>query len=388
MVVDHFKPGFKAGGPIRSLSNMIDQCQSRFDFFVITRDRDLLDTMSYQSVRVNEWQEKYNCKVIYLSPDKLTFGNIRHVLREIPYDLIYLNSLFSRLSIKVILLRKLGMLSRKPLLLAFRGEFAPSALGTSKLKFIKKMIFIHLNRMSGLYRGISWHATSEVERTQLSKYFHGRTFVAPNLPPAQLPDEKQDQDMIDKKEGEARFVFISRISVIKNLDYALEVLKKIKGSVIFDVFGTIEDRKYWEKCERLMAEAPANVRINYRGPVPNEEVAGTIKKYHFFLFPTRGENFGHAIIEALASGRPVVISDQTPWRDLERNKVGWDISLADRQAFVGILQHCLDMEQSEYNEFLRNVRAYYDYVINNSEAVKQTLSMMANAIAFPVEIGC
>jgi len=381
IVVDYFKPGFKGGGHIRSISNMIDQCRSHFDFYVLTRDRDFRDAEAYPNIRTNEWLEKYNCRVLYLSPENQNFKSLKKVINENSCKLIYLNGFFSLLSIKSIILRRLGKISNKPFLLAFRGEFSPSVLRTSKFKFIKKMVFIHLSRMTGLYRGILWHATSEAECGQLVSYFRGRIFVAPNLPPRPILHQERDHDQIDKIPQEARFVFISRISVVKNLDYALEVLKEIKGNVIFDIFGTIEDLRYWKQCERLIAESPANVHINYRGPVPNEEVELTIKKYQYFLFPTRGENFGHAILEALAAGRPVVISDQTPWRDLEQKKVGWDISLSDRQAFVGILQRCLDMNQSEYNELLQNVHAYYDHVINNSQAVKQTVSMMESAIS-------
>ena len=42
-----------------------------------------------------------------------------------------------------------------------------------------------------------------------------------------------------------------------------------------------------------------------------------IARSDVFLLPTGGENFGHAIFEALSCGVPVLISDQTPWRGLE-----------------------------------------------------------------------
>ena len=42
---------------------------------------------------------------------------------------------------------------------------------------------------------------------------------------------------------------------------------------------------------------------------------------------TRHENFGHAVVEAWAHGRPVLLSDQTPWRGLAELDLGWDLPL-------------------------------------------------------------
>ena len=36
-------------------------------------------------------------------------------------------------------------------------------------------------------------------------------------------------------------------------------------------------------------------------------------EYDAFVFPTRGENFGHVIAESLSASCPVVCTDQTPW---------------------------------------------------------------------------
>ena len=53
--------------------------------------------------------------------------------------------------------------------------------------------------------------------------------------------------------------------------------------------------------------------------------------------PSLGEGYGHAIIEAMTAGVPVLISDKTPWRDLHAAQVGWDISLDDIDGFVSAL---------------------------------------------------
>ena len=53
----------------------------------------------------------------------------------------------------------------------------------------------------------------------------------------------------------------------------------------------------------------------------------SLAKNDLFFFPAHGENYGHVIAEAMAAGCPVLISDQTAWRNLEEKGAGWDLPL-------------------------------------------------------------
>src|SRR5690606_37969753 len=88
--------------------------------------------------------------------------------------------------------------------------------------------------------------------------------------------------------------------------------------------------------------------VKYIGPVPHQQVQQILTEHDFFLLPTLGENFGHAILEAMTAGCPVIISDQTPWRRLAEKKVGWDLSLNAKSTWVQTLQSCVDMSSIEY----------------------------------------
>ena len=57
-----------------------------------------------------------------------------------------------------------------------------------------------------------------------------------------------------------------------------------------------------------------------------------------FFLPSFSENFGHAINEALSVGVPVLISDKTPWRNLQEKGMGWDLSLDNRRAFIEVIE--------------------------------------------------
>ena len=69
--------------------------------------------------------------------------------------------------------------------------------------------------------------------------------------------------------------------------------------------------------DKLIAGLPSNVRVAYGGVVAPDEVTAVLRRHHLFFLPTHSENFGHVIVEALAAGRPALVSDRTPWTDLE-----------------------------------------------------------------------
>ena len=69
------------------------------------------------------------------------------------------------------------------------------------------------------------------------------------------------------------------------------------------------------------------MQARYLGPVDPGQVVATLAQYELFLFPTRAENNGYVIHEALLAGCSLLISDQTPWRGLAAAGVGADLPL-------------------------------------------------------------
>lgn len=121
---------------------------------------------------------------------------------------------------------------------------------------------------------------------------------------------------------------------MKNLDFALQALARAKTDLVFTIFGPKSDPNYWSKCESIISTLPTHIRVSYAGELLPGNVRVTLSKHDLFLFPTRGENYGHVIHEALGAGLPVLISDQTPWSDVAERKVGWAHSLTDIDAFA------------------------------------------------------
>ena len=80
-------------------------------------------------------------------------------------------------------------------------------------------------------------------------------------------------------------VFISRIHEVKNLKYAMTVASKKKTMKLFLMYMDQRNHpEYWNECERIGQDAPANVKLNYCGTLSPDEVGKTFKKYDCFYF--------------------------------------------------------------------------------------------------------
>ncbi|MGC2741658.1 MAG: glycosyltransferase family 4 protein [Candidatus Angelobacter sp.] len=376
-IIDWYLPGFKAGGPIRSVANMISALGTEAcEFYVITRDRDLKDSHPYQGVPLGSWTKVGHGNVLYMRSHSM--ARLRRRINEVCPDVIYMNSFFSRLTIKILLLRRLGLIPPCAMVVAPRGEFSPGALA---LKKTKKKLFMALASGVGLYRKILWHASAEREKQEIEKVWKSAPIhVASDFPQYQLADNPQAHRP-QKKSGEVRFVFISRVSPMKNLDFAIDLVCRLKGNVTFDIYGPAEDASYFEQCQRAIAQAPEGVTIRFIGPVEHEEAKSKFYEYHFFLFPTRGENFGHVIVEALAAGCPAIISDQTPWVDLERQEVGWNLALNDLARWQQVLQNCVDMDGANYSEMSRRATQFLKDWVQSPKIRQQNVELFKHSLA-------
>lgn len=353
----YYLPGSRAGGPVRSIANLVEALGDEFEFQVIAYNHDLGDSQPYPGIEANRWQRVGKAQVLYLSDDQATPMRLARWIRATSYDALYLNSFFEfRWAIWPLWLMRARWLARKPILLAPRGQFSPGALG---LKRAKKRRYTTLYRAAMGARATTFHATTDEEKALILQQLSvdpESVLVAGNLP-SQL-DLSQSAPPESKRTGCLQIIFLSRLSPMKNLDGALRMLRGVSGEAQFDIYGPREDAPYWERCQELIAALPPTTRVEYRGAVSHEEALEAFASSDLFFFPTLGENFGHAILESLQAGCPVLISDQTPWRDLERQGVGWDLPLDQPERFTAVLQRCVEMGAEEREQLRRQTQEY------------------------------
>ena len=367
----YYLPGYRAGGPLQSISNLVTRLGGIVDFSIVASDRDFLSMTPYDAIEPDRWTPLGHAVVCYLSPSS-RIGKIRRILREQEHDILYLQSFFDPwFSIVPMLLSRF----RKPILIAPRGEFGSGALAQ---KPWKKKCFLFLFRLFGMHRRVVFHCSTPLEAGEVRKVMGSRSRVriALNIADAGMR-ASLGQPAFD---GPLKLVFLSRINNKKNLFFALNVLRECCLPVEFRIYGPREDAAYWEQCEAAMAELPENVWACYCGEVVHQKVLETLAENHVMFFPTRNENFGHAICEALKAGVPVLCSDQTPWTELEARGAGWGIPLSRPQEYLEKLETYYRMSREKKDVMRHAAQDYAAEMVENPAAEKEYLEIFNNLI--------
>lgn len=377
----YFIPGYKAGGPIRTLANMVDRLADEFDFRIVTLDRDAGDAEPYRDIPKCEWMKSGNAHVYYLPRTKVSVLYLVRLIKKTRPDAIYLNSFFDAcFTQKALIARRFCLLEDVPVILASRGEFSSGAMG---LKSVKKQLYLKAARILGLYNGLTWQASTEREAEEIRLAFpparNARLKVARDLAPAVGTELATPDSRSVDSDHPLKVCFLSRVSPMKNLDFALRVLAHVTVPVHFTIYGPKEDASYWDECQALADELPENVSAEFYGSVTPHEVREHLEQHDVFLFPTRGENYGHVIFEALAAGLYVILSDQTPWQDLQERSVGTVLPLSDERGFAAAIEETASWSNEQWAQLRQNSVRYAAQVASDEETLQANRQLFAGS---------
>lgn len=352
IATDWFYPGYKAGGPIQSITNLTIALEKEYEIAIITSGFDLLSTTAYEGIHLNQFNKitipgsSQPVAVWYGDNGQPDLRRWLHLIKEINPHTIYLNGLFTpAFLIKPLLAaRRSGFQGR--LVICPRGMLQQGALSG---KTLKKTLYLFFLRISGLLKTVHWHATDSTEKADIEKHFSvGRpVYLASNIPKKPVAQPTA----ITKQKGALRLIYLSLITEKKNLLVALQCLVQANIPVVFDICGPVKDGEYWETCKALISTLPSHIKVQYCGTVQPAEVQGIFAAYHALFLPTKGENFGHAIYECLSAGRSVIISNTTPWRELAGKRAGYDGSPEDASGFAKAICDLGEAEQAEFDTF-------------------------------------
>lgn len=340
IVMGRYLPGYKDGGPVRSIQNLTERLSTEFHFQIITQDRDHGDKVPYPDVRVHEWNKGEHADIFYVKPNGFTHKIMKKALAG--SDLIYVCGCFNDYARMILKMKKRNEIPCE-VVIAAMGLFSPGAF---QIKRFKKELYMGYLRLFGYLKDIIWSATSMSECEDIRRVADKKAtcHVAQDLPRQFKPVKSSTT----KKSGELKLIFLSRISRKKNLKYVIEILTKLDMNIQLDIYGIMEDISYWEECLELLKKLPSSIQWKYCGEVDSEQVLSVFSKYHLFFFPTLGENFGHVIHEAMAAGCVPLISDQTPWSQMDTEGILEVCSLSQPERFEAIVKDYYHMNEEDF----------------------------------------
>lgn len=317
-------------------------------------------------IEPNTWLKTNGITAFYIERTKISNKVLENLVKKIAPDLLYLNSFWSYdFSIRLVRLKQAGKI-RTPILLAPRGMLSSGAMG---LKSTKKSVFLKIGKMFRWYRNVNFQATQATERNEILQQFSSaRAYIAPNVNAGVLKSNTSEKQI-----NVLRLFYLSRIAKVKNLHFALECLLDLPAFLTIDytIYGNIEDQAYWQHCQELIARMPANIRVTHAGELMFTEVQDKLVAEQVLFLPTLNENFGHSIVESLLCGCPVIISDQTPWNDLENSSAGFALSLDNKAAFKKAIQYYAGMDTNEFTKASVSANNYISNKIDLEGIKKQ-----------------
>lgn len=362
-----FWPQKKSGGPPISIMNLVTAIKGRFDVYIIANNHEIGETERLPGIS-DGWNEFPFGKAWYIPYGAHTTKNVARLIEEVAPDVIYQNSFFSINDLLPVLQYKKKHKEVK-VIVAPRGELYPERY---RKGYAKKKIYSMLFRYSGMLKDVYFQGTGEDECTQERDILGIKEDHLCNVQNLSLVADEYTP--IKKNKGELRLAYIARIHPTKNTLSAIKWLSEVKGNITYDIYGSIEDPQYWKLCEDEISKLPAHITVNHKGVIEHDAVPDTLIGYHAYYMPTTGENFGHSIVESMFLGRPVIISDQTPWTDVN-GQGGYAFELDKKEDFVNALNMLCACEQDEFDRMGHQVKEYIEKKLNVNEIIDQYITM-------------
>ncbi len=217
----------------------------------------------------------------------------------------------------------LAVAGHKPYLVFTHGMLDPYFKRRYPLKHVKKWIYWILAQYWVLRAASRVMFTTELERDLATKTFwlwHWNPMVVSYGADPQLPDIDElvpafyercpELDVGDA--GRSYLLYLSRIHPKKGCDLLLQAFAKVAPAhpKLHLIMAGPDATGLRQELQPIVDEAGLTDRVHWPGMLKGDAKWGAFAVSDAFVLPSHQENFGIAVAEALACGRPVLISDQ------------------------------------------------------------------------------
>lgn len=358
ITIPWFTPAFRAGGMIQAVKLMLDQHRLEYSFYVFTSGKDI--TGETLDVKKDCWINVAGVKIYYCSAIN-KFRILRSEVKMIRPDILFITGIYD-LHFNILpylLLRKIRTV------VSVSGMLLPGALSQ---KAFKKKLYMPLLRKKALRNNLFFHATDDNEANEIERHLPGADVSVAGL----YLWKCEATSLLHKNSGELTLVSICLISPMKNVLLVINSLYKTTSRIQYRIYGDIKDDTYFRMCREAAEGLPANISVSFEGALHPQDRSRVLTNAHVFILPSKSENFGHSIGEALSAGLPVITSRFTPWDDLAEHQAGVNVVLTEDSisAAVDFFAHMSEVTISDW----RKGAAKYLSGQLNEEVIKKQYS--------------
>ncbi|MFT3980963.1 MAG: glycosyltransferase [Ferruginibacter sp.] len=357
ITIPWFSPAFKAGGPIQSIANMVNTLNEDYLFYIYTSNEDL-HGQPIAITQTDQWVEYNEYTKVWYAGKRDRSQHLIDQVEAVKADVLYIIGLFDwHYNIVPLLYAKSA---RK--ILSVRGMLHPGALTQ---KSLKKKIFLQLLKWMNIREKTAFHATDEEEAGFIQNTMGPVKAV---YTAANFPRLLEVQPLPQKKAGELSMISVGIISPMKNYLLVLQALQHVKATVHYSIYGPVKENAYWEDCLRQIQQLPVNIRVVYHKELLPHKLPEKLTCNQLFVLPSKSENYGHAIAEALSAGLPVLTSESVPWTGLREAKAGDNI-VPGEKSIAESIEYFAAMDAAAFAIYSAGAAAYIRAKVN-VEALK------------------
>jgi glycosyltransferase involved in cell wall biosynthesis len=178
-------------------------------------------------------------------------------------------------------------------------------------------------------------------------------------------------------------LFLSRIHEKKGIDLLVDAFAAVadRHPEIDLVVGGPDQVGLQSSLQRRAAEQGVASRIHWPGMLKGDAKWGAFRACQSFVLPSHQENFGIVVAEAMACGRPVLITDKVNiWREVDMDGAGF-IAHDDASGISSLLGRFLSLSTAERTEMGERARQSFLRRFHIDNAVQDLVSVLEQAIA-------
>ena len=351
LIAAHFYPSFYYGGPVSATWDLSNSLSDKdFDIYVSTTNANGLERLEVEKNTYVKIKENFHVKYYHEERiDSISLAFIFGIYNDLRNaDYVYIQYVFHY---TVIFALFFSFLLKKKVIISPRGSISEYGF-SNKNKFLKK-IWLKL-LVSPFLSIIDWHACSSLEELSLRKFFPKSQIhlINDSIDFNSFQNSKviSKVDLISKytdrvpKSVSNIFFSMGRLHSVKRFDVLINAfsvfIKSNKNSKLIiagDDYGVEDDLRNQIKNNNLEHS------IFLIGSVNFNDKKILLNNCDYFTLASDYESFGIVIAEALACGKPIIVSNKTPWNDLEQNKCGIFVS-NDKYSFSKAFTDILEMD--------------------------------------------
>ncbi len=263
------------------------------------------------------------------------------------------------------------------------GMLDPWFKETFPLKHLKKCLYWPWAEYRVLRDAAGVIFTSEEERLQARKSFwpyRARERVSPlgvEASPISATAKSEFLSRYPQLQNTRNLLFLGRLHPKKGCDILLDAFARLgsPGSTSLILAGP--DQVGWESDLRArVARLNLTDRVAFTGTLQGAMKQGALASADAFVLPSHQENFGISVVEALAAGVPVLISNRVNiWREIDADRAGY-IESDNLKGTTRLLQRWIDTAPAERKAIRQNARRCFEQRFEIDRAIESLLRIL------------